>query len=91
MSDNLQPQTDTGTNGSAFRPLSTLKVGGAGTLTTLIAAHMDYFNCCDCAQIHLLATSGNVPNATLKNVMQAHFAMHWNITIGLVGGNGTMG
>ena len=91
MSDNLQPQTDTNSNGTAFRPLSTLKVGGVGTLTTLIQAHMDYFNCSDCAQIHLLATSGNVPNATLINVMQAHFAMHWNITIGLVGGNGTVG
>lgn len=91
MSDNLQPQTDTSTNGPALTNLYGVNHAGAGTLTTLIQAHMDYFNCSDCAQIHLLATSGNVPNATLINVMQAHFAMHWNITIGLVGGNGTVG
>lgn len=91
MSNNLQPQTDTDSNGTAFRPLSTLKAGGAGTLTTLIQAHMDYFNCCDCAQIHLLATSGNVPNDTLINVMAAHSVAHWNTISETVGTNGTMG
>lgn len=78
MSDNLQPQTDTATNGPALPTLYGVKAAGVGTQTTLIQAHMDYFNCCDCAQIHLLATSGNVPNDTLTSVMAGHFVAHWN-------------
>ena len=91
MSDNLQPQTDTGTNGPALTNLYGVNRVGGGTLTTLIQAHMDYFNCSDCAQIHLLATSGNVPNATLINVMAAHSVAHWNTINETVGTNGTLG
>ena len=91
MSDNLQPQTDTGTNGPALMNLYGVNRAGGGTLTTLIQAHMDFFNCCDCAQIHLLATSGNVPNVTLINVMAGHFVAHWNSTTETGSTNGIMG
>lgn len=91
MSNNLQPQTDTGRNGPVLTNLYGVSHVGGGTLTTLIQAHMDYFNCCDCAQIHLLATSGNVPNDTLGHVMAAHFVLHWNTMTEKAGTNGTVG
>lgn len=65
-------------DGNASTGSPTENHAGTPSLTTLTAAHRDYFSCSECRQTLLLLNSTTDFDDTLIDVTLAHLAGHWS-------------